>query len=369
MVHDFQHLPKDRPWIIKAGFDPTTPDLHLGHAVLLRKLRAWQNEGHTVVMIVGDFTASVGDPTGKSQTRPVLTQEEIAQNATTYMDQAFLILDRTKTRVVKNSTWLNEMTPLELLSVLQQFTVSQMLARHDFSQRMEQQKPLGLHELLYPVLQGLDSVHVCADIELGGNDQLFNLLAGRRLQALHNMPEQVVVTLPLLLGLDGVNKMSKSLGNHIPLLSNSFDMFSKLMAIPDSAMDNMCTCFELTLVHSDPFLAKKEMAEKVTAIIHGAQALDARKQWELRFSAREIDGKIEDFSVGTGQTLLKTLVSCGFVSSSREGRQKIKEGAVRIDGTQVFDGQMLLEAPCVLSLGRRHMVRLVPQVSPAVKLK
>lgn len=368
---DFENLPKDRPWLIKAGFDPTSPDLHLGHAVLLKRLRAWQNEGHQVVMIVGDFTAQIGDPTGKSKTRPTLSKEEIDQNAQTYMEQAFLILDPKKTQVVRNSSWLDNISSSKLLELMQSFTVSQLLTRNDFAQRMAEGTPLGLHEMMYPILQGLDSVHVKADLELGGNDQLFNLMMGRKLQALHNQKEQAVATLPLLLGLDGSQKMSKSLGNHIPLLATPFDMFSQVMSISDKTMDNFASCLELPLRGETPFETKKNLSLDIVSFIHGQEAAKlSQNQWEERFSNRQIPTDLREH-VCTDENLAQLLVACSFVPSMNVARQKIKEGAVRLDGVQVFDFKFVPDQSAVLSLGRRHIIKIkkyIPKESPSCKL-
>lgn len=360
-THNFDTLPQNRPWVIKAGFDPTSPDLHLGHAVLLRRLRKWQDEGHTVVMIVGDFTASIGDPTGKSATRPTLSQEEIAKNAQTYMSQAFLVLDKDKTIIRHNSEWLGEMSASSLLKLMQQFTLSQLLARNDFAKRMADQKPLGLHELIYPVLQGLDSVHVKADLELGGNDQLFNLMMGRRLQDLNNQRPQAVATLPLLLGLDGTQKMSKSLNNHIALLDPPFEMFSKVMSIPDDLIENFAQCLDFPQDLTNPFEAKKNLACDIVSLLSTKEmAQKAQKEWEERFSSRVVPTNLKEFVPPPSQTLPQVLVQCGFAPSMTVARQKIKEGAVRLDGVQVFDHSLVIESEAVLSLGRRHMVKVTP---------
>lgn len=355
-------LPSDRPWVIKAGFDPTTPDLHLGHAVLLRALRTWQDQGHDVVLVVGDFTATLGDPTGRNATRPVLDAQTVKENARTYLEQAHLILDPQRTRVVHNSTWFGVMTSAELLGLMQRFTVAQMTARNDFSTRLEAGDPVGLHELIYPLLQGYDSVVLKCDIEVGGQDQLFNLMAGRTLQEMFGQPAQAIAMAPLLVGLDGVRKMSKSYGNHISLRDTPVDIFGKTMRIPDELVSNWANLLDVPGVAIDcgAYTAKRSLARGLVALLHGEQAaLLADEDWELRFSKRKLPDEVREHIVAPGTTLVQALVDLGFAPSLTVARQKVREGAVRIDNEKILDPQHT-PTQGILQLGRRQAARILP---------
>lgn len=355
-----ERLPNDRPWVIKAGFDPTTPDLHLGHAVLLRALRKWQDQGHEVVLVVGDFTATLGDPTGRNATRPVLDGKTVQENAKTYLDQAHLILDPSRTRVMHNADWFGVMPAAELLNLMQRFTVAQMTARNDFSNRLENGDAVGLHELIYPLLQGYDSVVIQSDIEVGGQDQLFNLMAGRTLQEMFGQPPQAIAMAPLLVGLDGVRKMSKSYGNHIALRDTPTDVFGKTMRIPDTLVDNWCALlgFENALERESTYEAKRALARGLVEMLHGHEAsLEEDTKWDTRFSKRETPEDAALHTVASDVPLVQILVDLGFATSLTVARQKVREGAVRIDGEKVFDPNMTPKDG-VLQLGRRHAAHL-----------
>jgi tyrosyl-tRNA synthetase len=359
-------LPSDRPWVIKAGFDPTTPDLHLGHAVLLRALRAWQDQGHEVVLVVGDFTATLGDPTGRNATRPVLDSQTVKENARTYLEQAHLILDPKRTRVVHNSTWLGVMSSAELLGLMQRFTVAQMTARNDFSTRLEAGDAVGLHELIYPLLQGYDSVVLKCDIEVGGQDQLFNLMAGRTLQEMFGQSAQAIAMAPLLVGLDGVRKMSKSYGNHIALRDSPVDIFGKTMRIPDELVADWANLLDVPGVNfgEGAYNAKRALARGLVAMLHGEQAaLDADADWELRFAKRQLPEEVREHAVKQGTSLVQVLVDLGFAPSLTVARQKVREGAVRIDADKILDPHYL-PTQGILQLGRRHAARILTFARP-----
>lgn len=358
-------LPTDRPWVIKAGFDPTTPDLHLGHAVLLRALRAWQDQGHEVVLVVGDFTATLGDPTGRNATRPVLDAETVKENARTYLEQAHLILDPQRTRVVHNSTWLGVMSSVELLGLMQRFTVAQMTARNDFSTRLEAGDAVGLHELIYPLLQGYDSVVLKCDIEVGGQDQLFNLMAGRTLQEMFGQAPQAIAMAPLLVGLDGVRKMSKSYGNHIALRDTPVEIFGKTMRIPDELVSNWAELLGVPGISlfDDPYASKRALARGLVEMLHGeAPALAADADWELRFAKRQTPEDVKEHFITPGTTLVQALVDLGFAPSLTVARQKVREGAVRIDAEKILDPQHL-PTQGILQLGRRQAARISPNLN------
>ena len=343
--------------IVKAGFDPTSRDLHLGHAVLLKKLRSYQDAGHHVVMVVGDFTAKVGDPTGRNQTRPVLSDKDIEENAKTYMEQAFKILDPEKTTVRKNSEWFGQMSAADLLSLAQQFTVQQLLKRNDFEKRMTDETPLGLHEVLYPLLQGYDSVALAADIEVGGDDQLFNLHMGRDMQRHFGKKMQEVTTVPLLVGVDGVKKMSKSLGNHIGLLDTPTDIFGKTMSIPDETIGKWSETLGFLIKSSEPYEQKKELAFSLVAWLTGEQkARAALNEWNERFAKRVFETS-ETRDIEKGQNVAQILVSIGFCKSMTEAKQNIQSGAVRLNGEKITNYQDIIESG-VLSLGRRKLANI-----------
>jgi tyrosyl-tRNA synthetase len=371
-------LASGKPLRVKAGFDPTAPDLHLGHTVLLRKLKHFQDLGHTVIFLIGDFTGMIGDPTGRSATRPPLSREQIAENAETYKAQVFKILDAKKTVVDFNSRWFSKFSAEDFIRLTAKYTVSQMLEREDFHNRFQEEKPIAMHELLYPLAQGYDSVALDADVELGGTDQKFNLLVGREIQRAYGQESQVVLTTPILEGLDGVNKMSKSLGNAIGIHEPPLEMYGKIMSISD---EMMWRYYELlTDVRSEQIVAmkaaaadgkahpmqlKKELARTIVADFHSAEAAaKAGEDWARQFQKDGVPEQVETVSVsfsevadreGAGVRLAKLLVKIGFASSTSEADRKIKEGAVSVDGAKVSSAVVPVRAGATLTvrLGRR----------------
>ncbi len=365
-----EQLAGGRPLRVKLGIDPTTADIHLGHTVVLEKLAAFQRQGHTVVLIIGDFTARVGDPSGRSATRPMPTAEEIEANAATYQEQAFKLLDRELTEVRHNSEWLR-MEPEALLGLLAQTTVARLLERDDFQKRLGAKQPIAALELLYPLLQGYDSVAVEADVELGGTDQKFNLLFGRDVQSAYGQAPQSILTMPILVGTDGVQKMSKSLGNYVGVTDPPEQMFGKLMSIPDPAMDEY---FRLLLDSETPAgppnEAKRELARRLVDRFHGEGAgADAEALFNQVFVDRGVPDDIEDWEIGPyrgtepGVILLPQLIGAGFELSSSEARRLIKQGAVRLDGEQIPAETLELPradlAGKVLQVGKRRFLQLV----------
>jgi len=374
-------LRRGRPLIVKAGFDPTAPDLHLGHTVLLNKMRQFQQFGHEVVFLIGDFTGMIGDPTGRNITRPRLTPEEIQSNARTYQQQVFKILDEKKTKVDFNSRWFGAMSAAGLIEIAARHTVARMLERDDFSKRYKGNQPIALHEFLYPLVQGYDSVALKADVELGGTDQTFNLLVGRALQEQYGQEAQVVLTVPLLEGLDGVNKMSKSMGNYVGIAEDPDAMFGKLMSISDTLMWRY---FELlsfrplaeiaglkrSIVEGrNPRDVKFELASEIVARFHDrAAATRAQETFVARFSQKSLPTDLPlQFLSGAdagGLKLAAALKEAGLVASNSEANRKIAEGAVRVDGNKTTDRDARLSsgAEYILQLGPRKFARV--QVSP-----
>jgi tyrosyl-tRNA synthetase len=374
-------LRREKPLIVKAGFDPTAPDLHLGHTVLLNKMRQFQQFGHEVVFLIGDFTGMIGDPTGRNVTRPRLTPEAIKANAVTYEKQVFKILDAGKTRVDFNSRWFGAMPASGLIEIAAKHTVARMMERDDFTKRFRSNQPIALHEFLYPLVQGYDSVALKADVELGGTDQKFNLLVGRNLQEHYGQEPQVVITMPLLEGLDGVNKMSKSLGNYVGIDEDPDAQFGKLMSISD---DLMWRYFELLSFRPladieslkkaiaagrNPRDVKFELAEEIVARFHDrAAATAAREQFIARFSQKtqptDLPLQFLSSADAGGVRLAAALKEAGLAASNSEANRKIQEGAVRVDGNKTVDREMRLTpgAEYVLQLGSRKFARV--QVSP-----
>lgn len=369
-------LQAGRPLIVKAGFDPTAPDLHLGHTVLINKLRAFQQLGHTVVFLIGDFTGLIGDPTGRNVTRPPLTREEIAANAKTYERQVFKILDPERTLIDFNSRWMGPMDAAGLVQLASRHTVARMLERDDFQQRYAAGKPIAIHEFLYPLVQGYDSVVLRADVELGGTDQRFNLLVGRQLQQDYGQPPQIVITMPLLEGLDGVNKMSKSLGNYVGISEGPGEIFGKLMSISD---DLMWRYFELLSFRSTESLAKLrqqvrdglnprdakfELARELVARFHGLSAGDAAQaDFVRRFTDGGLPADIETTELrvppaGLGITHL--LRQSQLVSSNAEAVRMLEQGAVRIDGERVTSRDIVFaaNAEVLVQVGKRRFKRI-----------
>jgi len=333
-----------RPLRIKAGFDPTAPDLHLGHTVLIHKLKHFQDFGHEVIFLIGDFTGMIGDPTGMSETRKALTKAEVLENARTYERQIFKILDPARTVLEFNSRWMNVMTAEQLVHLTARYNVARMLERDDFHKRFQDQKPISIHEFLYPLIQGYDSVVLEADVEVGGTDQKFNLLVGRDLQRAYDQPAQVVMTTPLLLGTDGVRKMSKSLGNYIALEDPPGQMFGKIMSISDDLMQRYYELLTATDVSAisriHPMEAKLRLAHEIVARYHGAGPADeARAEFQHRFSEREFPSAAERKVLPrTANTLIGMLVGAGLAPSKTESRRLVAQGGVEVNGEKVMDG-------------------------------
>lgn len=374
-----ERLATGRPLRIKLGVDPTAPDLHLGHGVPLRKLRQFQDLGHTVVLIIGDFTALIGDPSGRSATRPPLSPEQIDANAQTYIDQAFRILDPEKTELRRNSEWLAPLGFAELLRLTGSFTVARILERADFAKRYAEQRPISLHEFLYPVAQAYDSVAVRADVEIGGTDQLFNLLAGRELMEKRGMEPQVCLTMPLLEGTDGVQKMSKSYGNYVGLTDPPDEMFGKVMSIPDGLMVKyfrLCTLLpveEVDRIEADlvsgathPNALKRRLARSIVELYHGvAASVDSEAAFDRMFKRHEAPDDVPEIVVPSAPVmhLPALLKDLGLVPSNGEGRRMIDGGGVRIDGETVTAGRYDLPwtdvAGKVVQAGKRRFARPV----------
>ncbi len=372
-------LSTGRPMVVKLGVDPTAPDLHLGHAVPLRKLRQFQDMGHEVVLIIGDFTALIGDPSGRNSTRPALTMEQIDANATTYIEQAYGILDPERTTMRRNSEWLGKLDFADLLRLTSQFTVARILERDDFSKRYTGRQSISLHEFLYPVAQAYDSVAIKADVELGGTDQLFNLLAGRELMEKLGMEPQVALTLPLLEGTDGVQKMSKSYGNYVGLTDEPDDMFGKVMSIPDELMVKyfrLATSVPVEDVDAveagladgslHPNEVKRRLARDIVTLYHGPEAaVSAEAAFDRVFRQHEVPEDIPEVSVApTDPVHLPALLEqLGLASSRGEARRLIDQGGVRIDGAQVGRGIYDLPwadvAGTVVQAGKRRFARPV----------
>ena len=371
-----QKLELGRPLTVKAGFDPTAPDLHLGHTVLLNKMRQFQDLGHRVVFLIGDFTGMIGDPSGKSTTRPPLSEQDVARNAETYAAQVFRILDRDRTVVEFNSRWFSGMTAADLVRLAAQHTVARMLERDDFAKRYRANQPISIHEFLYPLIQGYDSVALEADVELGGTDQTFNLLVGRGLQEQYGQSPQVVLTLPLLEGLDGVQKMSKSLGNYIGVTEPPEEIFGKTMRISDELMWRYYellsreTAAEIDARRArvargeNPKLMKEDLAEELVARFHGIEAgTTARKGFNARFARKELPEEIPEREVAvpaSGMPLAQLLKQAGLTASTSESHRMLKQGAVRLDGDKVRDATMSVApgAEHVLQVGKRRIARV-----------
>jgi tyrosyl-tRNA synthetase len=373
-----KRLDAGRPLRVKAGFDPTAPDLHLGHAVVLTKLRQFQDQGHEVIFLIGDFTGLIGDPTGKSVTRPPLTPEEVAANAATYQAQVFRILDSTRTQVVFNSSWMAKCSAADLIRLAAQHTVARMLERDDFQKRYEGGKPIAIHEFLYPLIQGYDSVQLRADVELGGTDQKFNLLVGRHLQELAGQIPQVVITLPLLEGLDGVQKMSKSLGNYIGISEPPPEMFGKLMSVSDLLMWRY---FELLSLRGNadiealrqqaaegrnPRDIKFELALEIVGRFHGEQAATrAHESFVQQFSGRGLPQDIPEIRLTCATprlSLANVLKEASLVGSTSEARRAVSQRAVRVDEQRIEDEDCQLEA------GNRYLLQVGKRKASWVEL-
>ncbi len=363
-------LAEGRPLRIKLGMDPTAPDLHLGHTVTLKKLRDFQQAGHTVVFLVGDFTAMIGDPTGRSETRKALSADEIKRNADTYRRQVFKLLDPERTEIRFNSEWMAPMGVAELIGIAAHLSVARMLERDDFEKRLKSGEPLFIHELLYPLIQGYDSVALKADVELGGTDQKFNMLVGRDLQRAFGQPPQVVMTMPLLEGLDGVRKMSKSYGNYVALEDKPEEMFGKLMSISDALMTRYFELLaggdaaELAAVRSGalhPMEAKKRLASMIVAEYHGSPAAErAREHFETKFQRREVPADAKVYRVDGEIWICELMKQLGFVPSTSEARRLVGQGAVRVDGRAVTDinFRFVPGTNQVIEVGKRRVARI-----------
>lgn len=361
------------PLRVKLGLDPSAPDIHLGHTVVLRKLKQFQDLGHQIVLIIGDFTGRIGDPSGKSTARKPLTEEQVLANAKTYEDQIFKILDRDKTEVHFNSEWLGKMNFADVLTLAAKYTVARMLERDDFQKRYTEGRPISLHEFMYPLMQGYDSIAIKADIEFGGTDQKFNLIVGRHLQSETGMEPQVVITMPLLEGLDGVQKMSKSLGNYIGIDEEPTEMYGKAMSIPDELMaryfmlvTDMPREEQEQLAHGlkdgsvHPRDAKMLLAKTIVELYHGAAAAEAAEQEFVRvFQERDLPSEIEELSIDAGEVWLPQLLNtAGMVSSNSEGKRMIQQGSVRVNGEKVTEENYTLQNDDVLQVGKRKYRRI-----------
>jgi tyrosyl-tRNA synthetase len=365
-------LKSGRKLRVKLGLDPTAPDLHLGHTVVINKLRHFQELGHQVQFLIGDFTGMIGDPTGKNQTRPPLTRAEILKNAQTYREQVFKILDPDKTQILFNSEWSDKLGAEGMLRLASRYTVARLLERDDFSKRYKSNQPIAVHELLYPLLQGYDSVAMKADVELGGTDQKFNLLVGRELQKDSGQEPQCIVTMPLLEGLDGKEKMSKSLGNYIGIAEPPQEIFGKLMSISDELMWRYIELlsFESSAVirrwrdeveqGKNPKLVKVLFAKEIVARFHSKESAQrAEEEFEARFRHGELPGEIAEKTVGETQ-ILKVLKEAGLVPSANEAARMIEQGGVRINGEKVGDRNLLLARgeTFVIQVGKRKVARV-----------
>jgi len=366
---------ENRPLLVKTGFDPTAPDLHLGHAVLLRKMAHFQQLGHRVLFLVGDFTAMIGDPTGKKATRPQLSRDEVLANAATYQEQAWKVLDRDRTEILHNSEWLSELGAEGLIRLAGSYTLARMMEREDFRARFENHEPISIHELLYPLTQGYDSVELKADVELGGHDQLLNLLVGRDLMRARGLEPQIALTVPLLVGTDGAQKMSKSLGNAIAFEDSPREMFGRTMSIPDSLMWDWRLLLtdldeaeidrqkaEVESGNASPRDLKADLAHDLVRRFHDRDAADeARAEFDRMFRRGGVPDEIETRAVPAGQALFAVIADTGLAGSKAEARRLIQQGAVRIDGEKVLDPFFPLPSASdalLLKVGKRRFLNV-----------
>lgn len=369
-------LKKKRPLWVKFGADPTVPDIHLGHTVVLQKLRQFQDLGHKIIFVIGDFTARIGDPSGRMETRKPLSRKEVLRNAKTYQDQIFKILDRKKTRVVFNSTWLDRLTSQDIFNLASKYTVARMLERDDFSLRYKKEHPISIHEFLYPLIQGYDSIVLKADVEIGGTDQKFNMLVGRALQKEYGQRPQVVITMPLLEGTDGIRKMSKTYGNYIGISEPSKEIFGKLMSISDE----LCLRYwelltdispaELTKMKKDlkrgklhPKEAKKNLALKVVEMYHSKKAAkEAAEEFEEVFKEKKLPHKIQEIKIPKKKIwIVRLLTISGMAKSSSEARRLIQQGAVILDEERITDPEkeLTIREGAILKVGKRRFTKIV----------
>ncbi len=363
------------PLKIKLGLDPTAPDIHLGHTVVLRKLKLFQELGHQVIIIIGDFTASIGDPSGKSATRPPLAPEQIAENAKTYQEQIFKVLDPEKTQIRYNSEWLSKLGFADVLRLAARSTVAQMLERNDFHNRYTEGRPIGIHEFMYPLMQGYDSVALEADVEFGGTDQTFNLLMGRQLQEYENQRPQTIITMPILEGLDGVQKMSKSLGNYIGVNEEPKEMYGKAMSIPDELMmryymlvtdmsieDQEDLAKRLEAGEAHPRDVKMNLAHTIVELFHGKEAADyAQEEFVRVFQKRDMPTEIPVYEYKEEDKnvyLPQFLTTAGLTASNSEARRSIQQGAVKVNGEKYQDENLTLEQDMIVQVGKRKFVQI-----------
>ncbi len=369
-------LAEGRPLRIKAGFDPTAPDLHLGHTVLINKLKQFQDLGHEILFLIGDFTGMIGDPTGKNVTRKPLTREEVIENANSYQEQVFKILDPEKTQVMFNSSWMDAMSPADLVQLAAKHTVARMLERDDFSKRYKSGQPIAIHEFLYPLIQGYDSVVMKADVELGGTDQKFNLLVGRQLQEVYGQKPQVVLTMPILEGLDGVQKMSKSLNNYIGVADSANEMFGKIMSVSDELMWRYFELLSFRPISeidqwqkqsqegANPREFKVKLAQEIIERFHDKQAAEkALEDFEARFKRGAIPDDIQQFELIAAEghyAIANLLKDSGLTASTSEAIRMIKQGALKIDGEKVSDTKLQISANTeqVYQLGKRKFAKV-----------
>lgn len=364
------------PLIVKLGLDPTAPDIHLGHTVVLRKLKLFQDFGHKVIILIGDFTARIGDPTGKSVTRPPLTEEQVITNAKTYQEQIFKVLDLEKTEVRFNSEWLSKLDFADVLKLASKYTVARMLERDDFHKRYTEGRPISIHEFMYPLMQGYDSIALKADVEFGGTDQTFNLLMGRHLQGEEGMPEQTIITMPILEGLDGVQKMSKSLGNYIGISEAPSEMYGKAMSIPDELMmryfmlvtdisieeqEQLSKDLESGAAH--PRDVKMKLAHTIVRLYHGEEAANFGQNEFVRvFQKHAMPTDIPEYKVAITEEPVfvpQLLSDAGLTASNGEARRSIKAGAFKIDGEKCNEEHIVLKDGMVLQVGKRKFIKIV----------
>ena len=364
------------PLIVKLGLDPTAPDIHLGHTVVLRKLKLFQDFGHKVIILIGDFTARIGDPTGKSVTRPPLTEEQVITNAKTYQEQIFKVLDAEKTEVRFNSEWLSKLDFADVLKLASKYTVARMLERDDFHKRYTEGRPISIHEFMYPLMQGYDSIALKADVEFGGTDQTFNLLMGRHLQGEEGMPEQTIITMPILEGLDGVQKMSKSLGNYIGISEAPSEMYGKAMSIPDELMmryfmlvtdmsieeqEQLAKDLESGAAH--PRDVKMKLAHTIVRLYHGEEAANFGQDEFVRvFQKHAMPTDIPEYKVAITEEPVfvpQLLSDVGLTASNGEARRSIKAGAFKIDGEKCNEEHIVLKDGMVLQVGKRKFIKIV----------
>ena len=379
----FERLGSGRPLRVKCGFDPTAPDLHLGHVVVLTKMRQFQDLGHEVIFLIGDFTGMIGDPSGRSKARPTLTGEKLKENAATYAQQVHRVLDPERTRIEFNSAWMNRFSAADLVRLAGKRTLARMLERDDFRKRFGEGNPIGLHEFMYPIAQGYDSVALEADVELGGTDQTFNLLLGRQIQAEHGQPSQIVLTLPLLEGTDGVQKMSKSLGNHIAIMDSPAEMYGKLMSVSDELMWRYLDLLslrpqaELDKLRADvesggnPRDVKMALAHELTRRFHGKQAVrNAANDFTRRHRRGEMPEEMPEISlaVADGGIRVADLVRrAGLAKTNAEAMRLIAQGAVRLNGERVSDRAMVVPvgSSSVFQAGKRRFARVIVEGAPS----